>query len=196
MKNDAVIYDFETLSQDASKCVVVSCAMTTFSLEGLAEGYYTFDKLVKQIQNIKFKVQEQVEEYNLEIDPETLEWWSEQTKEARALIKPSSEDVSIDRMIHWFNSQVELNDVRIVYTRNNTFDPIILKNICEITNHKFPYPWWMIRDTKSTIDGLTWHHDIKDSFIPPNCEGYVKHNPAHDIALDIMRLQTLVQATK
>lgn len=196
MKNDAVIYDFETLSQNEFKCVVVSCAMTTFSRERLGEGYYTFDKLVKQIQNIKFKVKEQVEVYNLEIDPETLDWWREQSKEARALIKPSSEDVSIDKMIPWFNSQIDLNDVRVVYTRNNTFDPVILKMICEITGHKFPYPWWAIRDTKSTIDGLTWHHNIKDSFIPPNCEGYVKHDPAHDVALDIMRLQTLAQATK
>ena len=37
--------------------------------------------------------------------------------------------------------------------------------------------------------------DLKNSFIPGDLESqFVKHDPCHDVAMDIMRMQMLAQA--
>ena len=44
------------------------------------------------------------------------------------------------------------------------------------------------------MEGLAWGSELDNKFTPPDCDELVKHNPTHDIALDVMRIQTLVQA--
>ena len=83
-----------------------------------------------------------------------------------------------------------------VYTRGNTFDPIITETMCKIMNKPSPYPWWSIRDTRSMIDGLSYGSNISNSFVPDSVDwkDVVVHDPRYDIALDVLRLQVLIQA--
>ena len=190
-----VIYDFETLSQNQLDCPIVSCAFLVFDDDRFLTSPYSFEELVEETKFIKFDIEDQVKNWNRKIDIKTLQWWKEQEPEALKTIKPSKEDVSIENLHSWFVNNVNWDKVKKVYTRNNTFDPIILQYFLKQNNHKMPYPWWLIRDTKSFIDGLTYGHDIKDSFIPPECENkFTKHNPIHDVVLDVMRMQTLIVA--
>lgn len=64
------------------------------------------------------------------------------------------------------------------------------------TGNNALYHFWEIRDSISTIDGLSWGTKLRNNFIPEGCEGYKKHDPRHDVALDVMRIQSLVQATE
>ena len=57
------------------------------------------------------------------------------------------------------------------------------------------YKFYQFRDTRSTIDALSWGHNLNNSFIPDGLEEhFVAHDPKHDIAMDVMRIQTLVKA--
>jgi hypothetical protein len=195
MINDAVIYDFETLSQAPEEAAVVSCAMLSFNMEALQNNGYTYESLLEQTHYIKFNIDDQVKNWNRKIDRSTLEWWQKQSKEALAMLKPSSDDVSISELHPWFVSKTNTKAIKYAFTRNNSFDPVIFSTICRATNNTVPYPWWGIRDTKSFIWGLTYEMGIRDDFIPPDCENkYVKHDPRHDIVFDVMRMQTILTA--
>jgi hypothetical protein len=194
--NTAVIYDFETLSQNQIRGVVLSFAMLPFAPSRFTnpELSYTYEELLSKTKFIKFNVEEQVKKYDRKIEKKTLEWWSQQGDLAKKQLKPSSEDQSISELYSFFvlNKPVNLDTV---YTRGNTFDPVFFQHIIEQTGNTMPYDWWMDRDTRSLIDGLSWGSGMKNSFMPPNCEDkFVHHDPCHDIVLDVMRLQTLVQA--
>jgi len=58
-----------------------------------------------------------------------------------------------------------------------------------------PYHGGRIRDTRSVIEGLSWGEGISDVFIPEGLDdGFKAHNPCHDIAMDVMRIQQLARA--
>jgi hypothetical protein len=58
-----------------------------------------------------------------------------------------------------------------------------------------PYPFWKLRDTRSTIEGMTLlNKDIKNGFIVPGLEErFIAHDAKHDVAMDVMRMQFLMQ---
>lgn len=192
--DDAFIYDFETLSQNPIDGVVVSVAFLNFSFDKLEKNAYDYDYLLNNTIFIKFDVQEQVEKYGRKIEESTLDWWKQQDKEALKKLKPLDTDVSISRLGPLFEVSIRnKQNVKTFFTRNNTFDPVILYSITKYFNQPMPHDWWKIRDTKSFIDGLTYGSGIKDSFIPPLAENkYIKHDPRHDVVLDVLRLQTLL----
>jgi hypothetical protein len=194
--NNCVIFDFETLSLDRVNGVVLSFAMTTFSEEDFINSPYSYDDLVASSKMIKFNVEEQVKEFGRKIDKSTLNWWYEQGEEAKKQLKPSSDDKSISELKDFFMSNANIPKLKKVFTRGNTFDPIFLDYIVlQQNNLKQLYPHWVVRDTRSYIEGLSFGTDLKNGFMPEGLENKaVLHDPRHDIALDIMRIQTLIRA--
>lgn len=193
--DNCLIFDFETLSQNPVKGALISCALVTFDIDILPSNKYTYEEVLSKVKYFKFDVKNQVELWNRTVDPKTVDWWQQQSKEAFATIKPSKEDRPLNDFLPWFSSNFNRDKLKYVFTRNNTFDPVIVQSICNdyIPPQTMPYDWWKIRDTKSLIMGLTYGTDIRDSFIPPDAENkYVKHDPRHDVVLDVMRLQTLL----
>jgi hypothetical protein len=194
MKNDCIIYDFETLGQDQRKSVVLSMAALAFNEEKfVSENPYTYEELLMSAKYIKFNVEDQVNKYKRTIDKSTLEWWSKQPPEARKTLTPSKDDVSIVELYPFVMDLIDDPvNVKKVYTRGNTFDPMFLQYLLEDLGKKDPFPWWTVRDTRSMLEGMAYGSDISNKFIPEELkEAFVHHNPIHDIAMDIMRLQTL-----
>jgi hypothetical protein len=190
---NSLIFDFETLSQNPINGALVSCALLTFDMDILPVNGYSYEELLSRVKYFKFDVKEQVDRWNRRVDPKTIEWWQQQSKEALATIKPTPDDQPLTEFIPWMENHFVREKIQYVFTRNNTFDPVIVQSVCGDLNLTVPYDWWKIRDTKSFIMGLTWGHAIKDSFIPPMAENkYVKHDPRHDVVLDVARLQTLL----
>ena len=72
---------------------------------------------------IKFLVDEQVKEYGRSVQQSTIDWWKNQPKEAQYQLKPSTDDVSITELYDFFVEN-RPDDLKKVYTRGNTFDPI------------------------------------------------------------------------
>ena len=101
--NNACIFDFETLSQEQTNGVVLSMAMLNFSESRFTSDIsYKFDELVENTHIIKFNVEEQVKKYKRQINKDTLNWWAEQGELAKQQLKPSPNDVSIDKLYNFF----------------------------------------------------------------------------------------------
>lgn len=196
MKNDCIIYDFETLGQQPRESVVLSMAALPFTeARFVSDNPYTYEELLYSTKFIKFKAQEQVSVYKRKIDHGTLEWWGKQPAEARRSLTPSSEDVLLVELYPFIMDLIDNpKDAKKVYTRGNTFDPLFLESLLEAIDKKDPFHWWAIRDTRSMIEGMCYGANIQNSFIPEGLErAFVKHDPIHDVSMDVMRIQTLAR---
>jgi hypothetical protein len=192
----AVIYDYETLSSVPAEAPVVAMSIYNFDMDRFTSNPYTLEEIVDNAGFYKFEVSEQVQKLGRKIDQRTLDWWMEQDKAVRdAMIVPKPDDISVTKLSEIFKSHYNKGD--LVFTRGNTFDPIItdfmLKAMGMNPNlHHFAD----IRDTRSYIDGMSYGSNLINSFTPPELEGKPlnKHDPRVDIALDILRMQSLAKA--
>ena len=193
--NECVIYDFETLSQDQHKGVVVSFALLPFSENRYIDNPYTYEELLDNCKYIKFNIAEQVETYGRSVSKSTLQWWNEQGAEAKKELKPSAEDKSITQLYDFLTSNIDLKNHKKAFTRGNTFDPIFLDSILKESGKVNPMHWGSIRDTRSMIEGMSFGMTLDNGFMPGDLKDkFIKHNPRHDIAMDVMRMQLLAQA--
>lgn len=193
--NDCVIYDFETLGQDQQNSVVISFAMLPFTEKRYIEDPYTYDELVSSCKYIKFDVEDQVTNFNRTINKETVEWWNSQGVEAKKQIRPSNEDVSIHALYEFIINNCECTKIKKSYTRGNTFDPMFLQYLMIQTGHQDPFHWRTVRDTRSMIEGMSFGMKLDNGFTPGELTSkFVKHDPCHDVAMDVMRMQLLAQA--
>ena len=193
--DDCLIYDYETLSQRPSDGVVLSLATLNYAeVRFNSEQPYTYHELVSKCKFMKFDVESQVKTFGRKIQKETLDWWGKQNVEARTVLKPSDMDESIADLYSFFAVNKPTN-LKKVYTRRNTFDPVYTSSLMEATGYPSPYDWWLVKDTISFIEGLTYGSDLKNNFIPEGLEEhFIHHDPRHDIAMDVMRMQTIIQA--
>ncbi len=187
----SMIYDFETLGTKFADSAVVSLAALVFDSSNFATPGYTYEELLESVNTVKFDVTQQVQNYSRTIDPETLKWWGELSPEAQKQLKPSADDMSISKLESWITSVADPQDIERVYTRGNTFDPMFLDSLCDGD----PYPFWKLRDTRSVIEGMTLlNKDIKNGFMVPGLEDkFIPHDAKHDVAMDVMRMQFLMQ---
>lgn len=193
--DECVIYDFETLSQDQRRGVVTSFAMLNFSESRYIDNPYTFEELIDNCKYIKFDVSDQVRNYNRTMSKETLQWWDEQGDEAKKQIKPSEDDVSICKFYDWIVENVDCKNIKKSFTRGNTFDPMFLQYLMQQIGKPDPFHWRTVRDTRSTIEGMSFGMKLDNGFMPSELENkFIKHDPRHDIAMDVMRMQLLAQA--
>ena len=174
---NAIIYDYETLSSVPATAPILTMAIYRFEFDRFTSNPYTLDEIVSGSKMHKFDVKEQVQQYGRIIQEDTVKWWSEQDKEVRdAQLAPKDDDLSIREL------------------------PGIFKAIYNIltalgVNPNF-HPFYLVRDTRSMIDGMSYGSGLRDSFTPPDLEGVKlnKHDPRVDIALDILRMQSLARA--
>ena len=186
----SMIYDFETLGTEFENSAVVSLAALVFDSSKFKEGY-TYEELLSNVATVKFDVADQVHNHNRKIDPDTLKWWGELDPEAQKQLKPSDDDMSISELESWITTVANPEDIERVYTRGNTFDPMFLHSIIG----RDPYPFWKLRDTRSTIEGMTlFNTSIKNGFMVPGLEDkFIPHDAKHDVTMDVMRLQFLMR---
>ena len=193
--NECVIYDFETLGQDQKKSVVVSFAMIAFSEKRYIDNPYSYEELVDSCKYIKFDVEDQVVNFGRKINKETVDWWNSRGDEAKKQIRPSAEDKSIYALYELLINSCECPKIKKTYTRGNTFDPMFLQYIMDDTGHQDPFHWRTVRDTRSMIEGMSFGMDLDNGFTPSDLASkFVKHDPRHDVAMDVMRMQLLAQA--
>ena len=192
--DDCVIYDFETLGQDQRNSVVLSFAMITFSERHYKSDPYEYLELVNKAKFIKFDVEDQVNN-GRKINKETLVWWQEQGREAQKQLRPTSNDKPLSELYSFIKKNTEDCKIKKSFTRGNTFDPMFLQYIMEETGNKEPFHWRTVRDTRSMIEGMSFGMKLDNSFTPGETENqFIKHDPRHDIAMDVLRMQLLAQA--
>jgi len=192
--NECVIYDFETLSQDQNKGVVISLALLSYTESRFASNPYTYEELLSNCKKLKFNVEDQVNTHGRTISKETLGWWKNQNKEAQKQLVPLDTDVFIDALHGFLIDNIDLINHKKAFTRGNTFDPIFLDSLLKDCGKTNPMHWGSIRDTRSYIEGMSFGSKLNNNYMPEGLqEKFIAHDPCHDISLDVMRMQTLAQ---
>lgn len=185
-----MIYDYETLGQNRATCPVVNLAKLTFDPGRFVDKPYTWQELVDSAKFIKFDVRAQIAR-GRKPEKSTMDWWENQSAEARKQLLPSDEDRPLEEAIPFLMGEVET-----VWTRGNSFDPVITDFICIEYGLSEPYPFWTIRDTRTAIDSFSLGTNYKSNkFMPRAVKSgeFIAHDPIHDIAIDVLRLQELIQ---
>lgn len=203
MSNYHFILDYETLGQDTQKCALIDCSYYVFDWDRFIDNPYTFKELVGEIKRSKFDVQHQVKNLGFTIDKKTIGWWEQQGPAARAKIKPSIDDITIYTYLDDLASYLGLySSIRYWWSRSNTFDPIILWRLTNTWNNGRQITdrlhWRKIRDTRTFIDAKTNFSLKQNAFCPIEDNVawehvFEQHNSIHDVAADILRLQTMIR---
>ena len=187
-----VIYDFETLSQNAFNGVVLSVAGIEYDEKRFLENPYHYSELLDMCEYVKFDVKDQVK-YGRKVEKGSLDWWKKQSASAQKQLLPSENDVPIT-VFPKFLETLNIKRAKKVFTRGNAFDPVFTRSILDSLDIEDPTPWWALRDVRSYIDGFTFGTDINHDFIPKELvDEFVQHDPIHDVAMDVIRMQFLIR---
>lgn len=162
MKSDLMI-DLETLATSPNSAV-------------LTIGAIRFDPFGNDIEDdqcdrLYVKVDlDSCDELNLDVNEDTIAWWSQQSKEAQ------DEAFSTDGRIHIREAMDQLYKFawgcNRVWSHGASFDTVICENIFRKLNKAVPWKFWQVRDTRTLFDlGLDpkrppvlKHHALEDAW--------------------------------
>ena len=179
--------DTETLSKSANG-VVLSLSIVPFDFE---EEGVTFKKLLKRGINLKMSVSEQVKTYKRKLCKETMDWWADQSPEARQILKALPTDLSVVETLDAFEQFLsdhgyEKNDSWL-FARGTVFDFAKLETLYENVERPIPYKYNMVNDLRTMVNCFTGAKDGKFD-TGGDRTGFVHHNSLHDAASDSMTM--------
>ena len=197
------IFDLETIGANVFVCPVVDMAYSTFSWDRFLNDPYSFEELADTIQTVKLDIKDQLDNYNCSFKKDDVAWWESLPKEARDKIKPSSNDLTVtefcDTIVAYLKDSGKID---YWWSRGNTFDPVIIQRHMWATNNGTAFDnalkFWKVRDVRTHIDAK-FNYTTRSGFVPVADEEYWKksfiaHDSTHDVAADILRLQTIHRA--
>lgn len=171
-----------------STSVVLSAAMLYFD----EKEKYNFDQLVDNCCFVKFDANDQIKKYKRTVDKGTIEWWKNQPTETKKLsVSPSANDVSAEKGIKIFKEYIRDNskEKKEVCWIRGTIDQTCMESLCRALGTPPLFEYYQFRDIRTALDL------IKDTTKRGYCKipGFdyskiVKHDPVHDVSLDVMML--------
>jgi len=201
MRQDFIL-DFETIGQGAHQCPIVDCAYVAFSWDRFLEQPYSFEELTSLVKTDKFDVKKQYDAGKT-FSKSDLAWWEKQGEDAKSKLKPQSNDLTIEQFSdNIFAYLIEVGKIDYWWSRGNSFDPVLLDRVMidvgkqELMNEYLK--WWRIRDIRTYIDAK-FDFSTRNGFVPISDADYWKqsfiaHDSTHDVAADVLRLQTIHRA--
>lgn len=197
-----LIIDFETFGTDASKCAPINMAAFKFDWSRFLVSPYTFEELLNDAEQYKFRV-DSLLKIGFETERATVDWWKSLPSDIRSQAVPKDDDLLLEEFCDSFISYLGTDNIQHWWSRSNTYDPTILyrlfrKNDGHYYRMNSHLPHWKVRDARTWIDAKFDFAD-KNGFVPVADENYwnetfKEHNSIHDIAADVMRLQTICRA--
>lgn len=200
-----VIIDFETFGQEVFDCAIIDCSVITVDTEVMISDNPYGLHSIENVERFKLNVKEQVDKYGWVIYKDSLDFWSQQSVEAKRRISPSKEDISIKEFVSQFTEYlIKIGKVDYWWSRSNTFDPLLL---WRLYNSQQQYhtlnsylPFWRIRDTRTFIDAK-FDFPKKNGFIPIKDvigweKNFIEHDSSWDVLADALRMQAIIRAEK
>ena len=159
-----VMIDLETLGT-GPKAVVLSIGAVFFDKEELGNTFYAVLDTLSQ------------ETAGRVVDPKTVQWWSEQSEEAKTVL--TAPQIPTGGVLHAFVSYLRATDIRI-WGNGATFDNVILASLFE--DFGVPKPWGYSADrcyrTLRNISNVrgqlpnregTYHNALDDAIYQAKC---------------------------
>lgn len=185
-----IVVDTETLGlyQDAA---VLSIGAVAFKFESPVTDY---SDLIRTGFHVKFNMREQLEVYKRKITESTMEWWKDQSPDAKKILKPTPQDSSMADGLRAFNAWMKRvgYDYKnaFVWSRGTYFDFPKLEHMYMQSGVDCGYNGWKIRDVRTYIDVLLGTNNGKwDPQDKPR--SFIAHDALHDAAMDAHRMQLL-----
>ncbi len=168
-----IMFDTETLGTSSSS-VILSIAAVEFDDKNLGRRFHqriSIDSCLK---------------HGLTVDGNTIEWWMEQSAEARDIFKRTS--LPLDRVLIDLAMWLDWSEVDEVWANGSDFDfPIIANAFKAIGAGNPPWPYFKIRDFR-TIKKM-YAKDVADAaMVVP----LVRHDALEDAIAQAMTLQHLL----
>lgn len=186
-----LIIDFETLG-DYPDAVVPAVAFVAFDMKAMD----TFEELKNRSVCVKLDLKHQLKHGRV-INQRTVDWWKTQPEEAKWMMKPDAEK---DRTLEQFCDALDAYCAEhidkknsFVWARGIQYDFPILADIYRKAGRELPFNYWNLMCSKVFIRTLTGDKYAKYDIEGGVPEGFIKHDPQSDVALDVMRIQELVQ---
>lgn len=193
-KYNSIVIDFET-ADNKPTAAPLSIGITPFNKGELQ----SFDALLTAKASLYIKLDmSDVRRYEgLTSSEGTQKWWEEQGEEAKHVLQPSKDDVTLVDALKIINDHLEKWCLPIVknglsiYCRGYDFDGGILKNLYKITGVESPLKAYnRFRCIRTAIDELA---NANCGYLAdrPDPDGFVKHHALHDCANDAVDLTAL-----
>lgn len=163
-----IMLDIETLGTKPG-CIVMSIGACRFEPHGVGhdkEFYQNIDP------------HDSRDAWCLRSDPSTVQWWKEQSEEAKAHLIPDriSTLKAVEKFTEWFH----LVRGEQVWCQGATFDAPITEELFKITGQRIPWKFWNIRDTRTVYDVFsfdpksieregTYHNALDDAIHQVKC---------------------------
>ncbi|AHY24974.1 exonuclease A [Pectobacterium bacteriophage PM2] len=197
-----IIIDFETFG-NISKAGVIDLAVIAFDND--PTKIESFSDLVAKGTRIKFKLAQQ-KGHRL-FSKSTVQWWKEQSAEARSNLAPSESDVSTIDGIKIFLDYCRDNGIDVwksqAWCRGMSFDfPILVDLIRDLYRHDGvpedeidtfklePVKFWNQRDIRTAIEAYALTRGLTTTPMPRGTlKGFIAHDSVHDCAKDILMLK-------
>jgi hypothetical protein len=130
-----------------------SIGAAPFDINGIVD-YSADDYFYTAVDNPIVNEETQERMWALKRDPETVQWWSEQSQEARAaFINPVRLDVGLQLFVDWLDKLVKIHNRPIrMWAHGAAFDPPILAEAFEVVLGYTPWFYRAPRDTRTAFD--------------------------------------------
>ena len=181
------VLDIETLGVESTS-VILSLAIVHFD----ETEQYTFDELVKKTCFVKFDASDQIKTYKRTVDKGTIDWWKTQDQDIRKLsVSPSEIDVSAEKGIKTVKEYIRensTNNKEICWIRG-TIDQTCTESLCRAMGVPPLFEYYQFRDIRTALDLIKETTKRGYCKIPDfDIKNVDKHNPIHDVSLDVMML--------
>lgn len=190
MSKDLII-DFESLGQ-GPHAALLSCGLLVVDTDDINPDDLngSFNRMIEKGAHWKFKIANQVKEYQRTIDKSTVDWWSTQGKSASTILMPQADDYDLSDLPVLIKAFLFDNGYSSgkCYTRG-MIDSTWLQSVENTIGTMSGIKWWNYRDIRTFVDVLTGSTNgylpKEYKFYPPNL---IKHNALHDCALDAIQM--------
>lgn len=192
-----LMFDFETLDSKPS-AVVLALAGVVFDFE----NHDTFQDLIKSRDRLFYSKISVGDQVGRTISQPTLDWWAKQSPEAKEILKPLEDDDSVSDCLGMFKQFCDSHGIGKYsqgFVRGQSFDFPIMRSLVEQycpeyeTNGpgNWPVSFWNQNDTRTALRYMFCSPSLRNIPVPKGTfDGFIQHNPIHDICKDVILLQT------
>lgn len=184
-----IVFDTETLGI-RENAIVLSIGAVAFEMEPGTKNDY--DRYILDGFHVKFSIKDQLHTWKRSVDEGTVEWWKGQSEEAKKILKPSPNDVTMAEGLTQLNDWIKSIDgykwnSSYVWSRGTYFDFPKMESMYHQAGVKCGFNTWKIRDVRTYIDILT---GVDNGKYEPDRqpENFIAHDALHDAAMDAYRM--------
>lgn len=194
-----LIFDLETLHNEPNS-IVLDISVIAFDSDPLQyKDDDAFMKLVNKGKSFKLSVKQQREAGRV-YSQNTIDWWKKQSDEAKKVLKPLPDDLSVHDAVNQFIEYIDANKISKgksqIWCRGLSFDIPILKSLLmsvfpdQESHVLMPITFRNERDIRTAIESLSMVRGMTETPLHKgSLEGFIHHNSVHDCAKDVLMLQ-------